>query len=210
VSSTIRVALTFDAEHADRPNAGRTEVLLDALAARDGGRRATFFLQGRWVEAVPSAAHLVVERGHAIGSHGHYHARMTHLTDAGIRDDIARAEHAIREAAGVDPRPWFRCPFGDGAGDPRVLGVLTEVGYRHVGWHVDPEDWRDDAPAAELERRVREGIERGGDGTVVLMHAWPAATPIVVERLLATAADDGIDYVGIDELGAEPVETVPW
>jgi peptidoglycan/xylan/chitin deacetylase (PgdA/CDA1 family) len=204
----MRVALTFDAEHADRPNARGTEELLGALAATT--TRATFFLQGRWVEAAPSAVRLVVDGGHAIGSHGHYHARMTNMTDAGIRDDVGRADVAIRDVAGVDARPWFRCPFGDGAGDPRVLGVLAELGYRHVGWHVDPEDWRDDATASEVERRVREGIARGGDGTVVLLHGWPAATPSVVERLLATAAVDGIDYVGIDELGVEPVDTVPW
>ena len=204
----IRVALTFDAEHADRPNAGGTERLLAVLA--DGRTRATFFLQGRWVEAAPSEARAIVEGGHVIGSHGHYHCRMSHLTDDGIRDDVAQAEGAICEIAGVDPRPWFRCPFGDGARDPRVLARLGAAGYRHVGWHVDPEDWRDEGSATDLERRVRDGIRADGDGSVVLLHGWPSATPSVVERLLASADEDGVSYVGIDELGVAPVETVPW
>jgi peptidoglycan-N-acetylglucosamine deacetylase len=205
---TIRVALTFDAEHADRPDVAGTELLLAALAA--AGTRATFFLQGRWVEAAPSEARAIVEGGHVIGSHGHYHARMSHLTDDGIRDDVARAEAAICEIAGVDPRPWFRCPFGDGARDMRVLASLEAAGYRHVGWHVDSEDWADGATADALERRVRDGIRVAGDGAVVLLHSWPSATPSAVERLLATANQDGVSYVGIDELGAPPVETVPW
>jgi peptidoglycan-N-acetylglucosamine deacetylase len=204
----VRVALTFDAEHADRPDARGIEPLLDVLAS--AGVRATFFLQGRWVESVPGVARSVVAGGHVIGSHGHYHGRMSHLTDEGIADDVQRAEEAIGRACGVDPRPWFRCPFGDGASDPRVLGAIAAAGYRHVGWHVDCEDWADSATAEGLERSAREGIRGVGDGAVVLLHGWPAVTPTVVQRLLASAADDGVAYVGIDELGVAPVETVPW
>ena len=204
----LRVALTFDAEHADRPDVGGTALLLAVLAA--ARTRATFFLQGRWVGAAPFEARAIVEGGHLIGSHGHYHCRMSQLTDQGMADDVQRAEEAIREACGVDPRPWFRCPFGDGARDTRVLARLEAAGYRHVGWHVDSEDWADGATADELERRVRDGIRVAGDGAVVLLHGWPSATPSGVERLLASANEDGVSYVGIDELGMAPVETVPW
>ena len=204
----IRVALTFDAEHADRPNRGGTERLLEVLAA--AATRATFFLQGRWVESDPTVVRGMLVGHHVIGSHGYYHARMSHLTDEGIADDVRRAEEAIRQTCGVDPRPWFRCPFGDGAADARVLGAIAAAGYRHVGWHVDSEDWAEDVTVEALEGRIREGIRGTGDGAVVLMHGWPAATPTVVERLLASAADDGVTYVGIDQLGGSPVESVPW
>ena len=75
---------------------------------------------------------------------------MSLLTDEAIADDVRRAEEAIRQACGVDPRPWFRFPFGDGASDPRVLGVIAAAGYRHVGWHIDSEDWADGATADGL------------------------------------------------------------
>jgi peptidoglycan-N-acetylglucosamine deacetylase len=203
----VRVALTFDAEHADRGNAHGTEQLLEVLAA--SAVRATFFVQGRWVESVPGVARSVVDGGHLIGSHGHDHGRMSHLRDEEIAADVQRAEDAIREACGVDPRPWFRCPFGDGASDSRVLGTIALAGYRHVGWHVDSEDWVDGATADGLERRVREGIRDVGDGAVVLLHGWTEVTPTVVERLLASAAADGVTYVGIDALGGPPIEAVP-
>ncbi len=49
----MRVALTFDAEHPDRPTvSGVEEQLLDVLD--DLEVRATFFVQGRWAEAFPS------------------------------------------------------------------------------------------------------------------------------------------------------------
>ena len=54
----MRVALTFDAEHPDRPHRpGVQEGILDVL--RDRSVRATFFLQGRWVEAFPETARRV-------------------------------------------------------------------------------------------------------------------------------------------------------
>jgi len=52
----MRVALTFDAEHPDRPAhaAGNAERILDLLG--DAGIRATFFVQSRWAEANPTTA----------------------------------------------------------------------------------------------------------------------------------------------------------
>ena len=91
-----------------------------------------------------------------------------------------------------------------------MLGAIAAAGYRHVGWHVDSQDWVEDVTVEQLEGRIREGIRGTGDGAVVLLHGWPAATPTVVERLLASAADDGVTYVGIDLLGVSPVESVPW
>jgi len=205
----IRAALTFDAEHPDRPReAGTTERLLAFLAA--AGVRATFFLQGRWAEAEPALARSIAEAGHVVGSHGHHHARMSQLTDAGIADDVARATTSIVTVTGADPRPWFRCPFGDGASEARVLGALAAAGYRHVGWHVDGEDWAAGATEASLEQTVVDGIERAGDGSVVLLHAWPTPTPGAVERVLAAASGRGIVFVGIDELPTPPIETLPW
>ena len=156
-------------------------------------------------------AHALVDGRHVIGSHGYYHGRMSHLTDEGIADDVQRAEEAIRQACGVDPRPWFRCPFGDGASDPRVLG--SDRRRPATGTWAGTSTART-GPKARRPKGWSVASARGsagvGDGAVVLLHGWPAVTPTVVERLLASAADDGVAYVGIDELGVTPVETVPW
>ena len=85
------------------------------------------------------------------------------LTDDGLRTDVREAEQAIEAAAGMDPRPWFRCRFGDGHDDARVLGALEELGYRNVHWHVELEDWerwRDGDAIADVREHDRVVADR--------------------------------------------------
>src|SRR6478752_622042 len=106
--SNPRIALTFDTEHWSHPSAADVQVrILDVLHGEDV--RATFFVQGRWATAYPECARRIADTGHLVGNHSHHHAPMSLLTDAGIEQDLHEAEEAIRELAGVDPRPWFRC-----------------------------------------------------------------------------------------------------
>lgn len=201
-SAAFRVALTFDAEHPDRPTEpGATGRILDALAA--AAVPATFFLQGRWAEAEPGLATRIVQEGHLLGNHSHHHARMTMLTAAGIRRDVRAAETAIRTATGADPRPWFRCPFGAGAATGRVVDALAALGYVDVGWHVDGRDWAGGS-GARVEGRVVRGAIRHGDGAVVLLHGWPAPTPAALPGIVHRLRNAGATFVGLDELDVVP------
>jgi peptidoglycan-N-acetylglucosamine deacetylase len=204
----VRVALTFDAEHPSRPHCppGVTERILSTLS--EAGVRATFFLQGRWVSAQPDLARSITEAGHLIGNHSHYHARFSFLSPEGIREDLERAERAIREDTGADPRPWFRFPFGDGEGDAAVAEVLRGAGYRHVGWHVDPNDWDPAQSALGVERAVAEKAVAHGDGAVVLLHAWPVTTAEALPRIVDALRASGTRLVGLDELTTLPSGTI--
>jgi len=203
----FRVALTFDAEHPDRPSdAGVQERLLDLLAK--DAVRATFFLQGRWAEAYPETARRIPAHGHLVGNHSHYHARMPLLTARGLRADIADAEAAVLAATGVDPRPWFRCPFGAGAGDQRVQRIVRAAGYRHVGWHVAGIDWPVERTGRDVEDQIVAGTLAHGDGTVVLLHTWPDRTEGAIPGVVARLRDAGAEFVRIDELPAELVPDV--
>jgi peptidoglycan/xylan/chitin deacetylase (PgdA/CDA1 family) len=188
----VKVALTFDTEFAGRPaEAGGEDRILETLAS--AGIRGTFFLQGRWVRANPDLARRIAEAGHLIGNHSNYHAPMDSLTDGGLRSDIAKAEATILSTTGVDPKPWFRCPFGAGMDDPRVLAAIEELDYRHVGWDHDPRDWDEGRTVDELVAGVGPGI--------VLLHAWPAVTAEGLGRVIAGLRDQDAEFVGVDELG---------
>lgn len=199
-----RIALTFDAEHPDRPRwaPDNAERILGAL--REAGVRATFFIQGRWALARPETARRIAEDGHLVGHHSHHHAPMTTLTEEGIRRDLEEGERAIRETTGRDPRPWFRCPFGAGHDDPWVLEALATSGYRNVHWHVEVEDWEPwRAPEQVVHDALRGALEHG-DGAVVLLHTWPDATADAVPALLAGLREAGARAVTVEELEALP------
>jgi peptidoglycan/xylan/chitin deacetylase (PgdA/CDA1 family) len=194
----VRVALSFDTEFPDRPCPGDSESAI--LAALDEARvRATFFLQGRWTRAHPDLAMGIAESGHLIGNHSHHHAPMDGLVDDVFRDDVRDAEEWIQRSTGTNPRPWFRCPFGSGMEDPRVLGLLEELGYRHVGWDVDPRDWEEGRTPSDLRERVLEGLV-ARESAVVLMHGWPGVTGEALPRLLAELRSAGAEFTTIDDL----------
>ena len=199
----MKVALTFDAEHPDRPNCapGTADAILDALA--DRAVRATFFMQGRWVQAYPATARRAAREGHLVASHSHHHAPMPMLGREGVASDLDAAERAIVDATGVDPRPWFRCPWGLGWDVPFVVAALEESGYRHVGWDVEVHDWEPSRAPERIADDVVGGVlnqRHSGGEAMVLLHSWPEqnreSVPLIVDRLLAS----GAELVGVDEL----------
>ena len=198
----LHVALTFDVEHPDRPtDVGVTDRILEALALADV--RATMFVQGRWAQAYPETARAIARAGHLIGNHSHFHARMPMFTRRGLSSDVLCATAAIRDVTGVDPRPWFRSPFGAIDRGTQVLDGLARLGYRNVGWHVDSRDWASRGPAG-LAIRVVAGVLEHGDGAVVLMHGWPRPTPLALPDLIAALRDEGAHFATIDQLPQLP------
>jgi peptidoglycan-N-acetylglucosamine deacetylase len=194
------VALTFDAEHPDRPHSSTrsADTILDLLAG--AGIRATFFIQGRWALAYPELSRRIADAGHLVGNHSHSHAPMPMLSDEGFRADVADAQVAVIQATGVDPRPWFRCPFGEGYEDPRVLAELDGLGYRSIHWHIEVEDWEPSRTPDEIARDVLAGIDDHGDGAIVLLHTWPEGTAEALPRIVDGLRDRHAEPVRIDEL----------
>ena len=203
MSEPAHVALTFDAEHPYRSwcPPGAAERILDVLAF--AGIPATFFVQGRWAEAYPATARRIADEGHLVGNHSHHHARSPLFSDRGLREDVDAARDAIVRTTGRDPRPWFRCPFGDGADDPRVLAVIAAAGYRHVGWHVEVEDWEPARTPEAIAADAVSGIRQHGDGAVLLLHTWPGGTAEALPLVLGDL-HEGTRFVTVDALEEVP------
>jgi peptidoglycan/xylan/chitin deacetylase (PgdA/CDA1 family) len=198
----FRVALTLDIEHPDRPTKVRvTESLLATLT--DKNVLATTFIQGRWAQAYPKVAREAADAGRLIGCHSHFHARMPMLSRRGLASDVRSATTAIRDITGVDPRPWFRSPFGALDRGTAVLSQLQSLGYRNVGWHVDSHDWASRG-APRVVRRVVDGAVAHGDGAIVLMHGWPAPNIEALPRIIDELRDRGAAFVTVDQLDDLP------
>lgn len=199
-----RIALTFDAEHPSRPQCPPAAVdrILDTLAAARVS--ATFFVQGRWATAYPRVASRMVREGHLLGNHSHWHAPMPLLSSEGIEKDVRRAEESLTRVTGVDPRPWFRCPFGEGIDDHRVLDQLDRLGYRNVHWNVAGDDWLEDASASALQASIVSQSRQRGDGAIVLLHTWPQASAESLPGILKALTSSGARFVRVDELASQP------
>ena len=194
----MRVALTIDTEQRSRPAAADNALRqLDVLLRE--AVRVTSFVQGRWAGANPEIAGRIAADGHLIGNHTYHHAPLSLMTDEGIRHTVTRAEEVIVSRTGVAARPLFRCPYGDGEHDERVLRVLADLGYRNVGWDVDPFDWRPDRTTDEVVAAVVAGC-RERDGVRVLLHSWPDVTIGALPRIIEDLRADGAEFVTVDEL----------
>jgi peptidoglycan/xylan/chitin deacetylase (PgdA/CDA1 family) len=124
---------------------------------------------------------------------------MDAFTDEWFRRDVREAEETIQVAAGVDPKPWFRCPFGSGMDDPRALGLLGELGYLHVGWDIDPRDWEEGRTVAELLNRVLDGVAER-EQAIVLMHGWPGVTAEALPQLIDSLDEAGAEFVDVSSV----------
>jgi peptidoglycan/xylan/chitin deacetylase (PgdA/CDA1 family) len=209
VDVPFRVALTFDTEYPDRPHhqPSGPVAILDTLARY--GIHGTFFLQGRWVESQPETAEAIVRGGHMIGSHSHYHAHMGLFSVDGFRTDVQKAQRAIREHAKSDPRPWLRFPFGPEPGDSERFELLRGMAYRHVGWHVEANDWLIRATPRRVAALIVGRTISHGDGAIVLLHSWPRPVPAALAIAIPALTAAGVTFVRVDELdlppGLEPI-----
>jgi hypothetical protein len=77
-----------------------------------------------------------------------------------------------------------------------------ELGYRHIGWDVDPRGWEEGRTVDELLTRVLGGL-RDRDEAIVLLHGWPGVTGEGLPALLAGLA--GAEFVDVAELGQRTV-----
>jgi peptidoglycan/xylan/chitin deacetylase (PgdA/CDA1 family) len=123
---------------------------------------------------------------------------MPLFNEAGLASDVAEGQAAIVQITGVDPRPWFRCPFGAGHDDPNVIDGLRALGYRDVHWDVELEDWEPSRTSEQIASDAVEGVRTYGDGAVMLLHTWPAATAQAIRPIISGLRDIGAEFITVD------------
>ena len=120
------VALTFD----DGPDPDVTPRVLDLLDRHRAA--ATFFCIGEHAAAHPRIVREIVARGHSVESHSHRHSlAFGFYGPRALRREIAAAQHAIGDAAGVAP-VFFRAPYGTRG--PMLDFALARLGLTYVSW----------------------------------------------------------------------------
>lgn len=183
-----KIALTFDA--------GSDAVgirILDVLEKHN--IKATFFLTGKWVVKYPSLAKRIAEEGHDIGNHSYSHPDAVKTTAAAFKQDIIKAEEAIKKATGKSPQPYFRFPFG--SYNSAALKTAGEAGYPYsIQWSLDTIDWKQ--PSTEvIISRIKTGAS---NGDIILMHIGGINTPEAVDQVIPWLKSQGYQLVSLSEL----------
>jgi peptidoglycan/xylan/chitin deacetylase (PgdA/CDA1 family) len=192
-ASRRAIAFTFD----DGPSES-TLAVLEALAAHSVP--ATFFQCGANVERLPEIAREVARRGHEVGNHSHTHPKFYFRKPGFIRDELARAQEAIRNVAGVSPA-LFRAPFG--VRWPGMREAQRRLNLLGVMWTVIGRDWKLDAPAI-----VRRVLPEVGNGAIVCLHdgreleVRPDVGPTLeaVRRLIPILKSEGYRFETVSQL----------
>ncbi|MFI5255002.1 MAG: polysaccharide deacetylase family protein [Candidatus Limnocylindrales bacterium] len=191
------VALTFD----DGWSPARVREILAILVRNKVP--ATFFPYANAMRRSPATWRAVAAAGYPVGNHTVSHPRLTTLSATAIRYQICGFRGVADDLLGRPSIAWFRPPYG--RWNPLVARIAASCGYQHVVlWDVDSRDWTGESPLAITVR-----ASAGGDGSIVLMHAGPANTPLALQGVIDAYRARGFDFVTIPELlgGTLPAET---
>lgn len=192
LTSERRIAFTFD----DGPNELYTPQFI-ALLQRYGAH-ATFFLIGSEATKHPAMIRQLRAAGMEVANHGMRHRYLRSDDGEAALAEVRAGEQAI-VSANV-PRPTlYRLPGG--IGGPRVRQAVASLGYRLVGWSIDPRDSMN-ASAAKIVQIVRE---QAAPGAIVLMHDGPPTaarlpTLAALRTLLPELKAQGYTICSVGEL----------
>ena len=194
-ASAGKVVFTFD----DGPDEHTPAVLAELNALHVKG---VFFLIGEKAAAHPEIVAAEVANGEVVGNHTWNHPSVTGkatgtrpLSQAQVRDQLARANAAIVTADAPEPSLW-RPPYGRvNAADvatARALGlrVVLDSGTNII----DSNDW-DGLSAQQIAARVDPRLR---DGTIIAFHdGLRTAAPATIRALPLIVA-----YMNAHHLGA--------
>ena len=189
-SETKRVFLTFD----DGPSTV-TPTILDILKQQNV--KATFFVLGSRVEAMPEVVSRMYEEGHYIANHGYSHVYETiYASPQSVLDEFNKCNEAVKTAINVPEynSHLFRFPGGLVGGKyaeikAQAKSLLNENNIVNVDWNAligDSE--KNNATVDFLIQRMQETVATK-NSVVILMHDAQAkkttvdALPQVIQYL---------------------------
>ncbi len=156
---------------------------------------ATFFPIAEAMRADPAFWKLVVAEGDPIGDHTLTHPELPTLTEAQQMAQIDGARRLAETISGVPLLPVFRPPYG--AYNTATLSAAAQAGFPTVLlWDTSDRDTSREGTVAEMVHAA----EAATNGSVILMHCGPDATPYVLGPLLDNLVARGLQPVTIPTL----------
>ena len=183
------VALTFD----DGVSPANCRRILATLVA--DGVPATFFPITEAMPLDPAFWRLVAAAGYPVGDHTWSHPQLPTLDEAAQEAQISRGRTAAEGILGEPLLRVLRPPYG--AYDGATLKAAAGAGFPTIAlWDTSDRDTSQAGTVAEM----RAAAERGTDGSIVLLHCGPNATPYLLPDVIASYRARGFTFVTIPEI----------
>ena len=142
----------------------------------------------------------LIEQGQVqIGNHTYNHSWVIRLSDSGIREQLERNEEWIEDTFGINPRPWWRPPYG--SHDERTDEVAASLGYTNVliwnGSYGDSNLLTPDVLMAQAEKYLRPGVIMLGHANFpTVSHLFDQIAELISSRELHPVTLDEMFLVG--------------
>ena len=196
-SDTKRAFLTFD----DGPSEV-TNQILDTL--KQEKVKATFFVLGSNVKALPNVVKRIYDEGHYIANHGYSHVySKIYASPQTVLDEFNQCNDAVKEAIQVPEynSHLFRFPGGLAGGKYATIKneaneLLKQNEVMHVDWNSLTGDAETNNLSIEFElQRLRETSEEK-NSLIILMHDAQAkkTTADALPNIIAYLKEQGYKF----------------
>ena len=170
--------------------------------AQETGTRLTFFLNGSlpaWTENADLLGPLVESGQIQLGNHTWSHPDLTSLSTAGVQDELQRNHDFIVSTYGVDPRPYYRPPFG--YRDSSTDAAAAEIGYTcPVLWYGSLSDSGLITPQQVVDFATQWFLPQH----IVIGHLNFTPVTTVFPQLTQLITDRGLTTVTLDDVFEKP------
>jgi len=157
--------------------------------------KASFFLEGRWVQKNPELAKMIVEAGHEVGNHSYTHPDMSKISSSKIHEEIVKTNDVIEATTG-EKVTLLAPPSGYFSNE--VIKVADTLHMNTVIWSVDTIDWQKPTPEVLLSRV----LGKIHNGALILMHPTESTTKSL-ERLIIEIEKKGLKIDTVSEMLSE-------
>lgn len=202
-SETKRAFLTFD----DGPSTVTPDIL-DILKKEN--IKATFFVLGSRVNAMPETVKRIYEEGHYIANHGYSHSYSAiYSSPQAVLDEFNQCNDAVRGAIGVPEynSHLFRFPGGLPGGKYEQIKyqakeLLSQNDILHVDWNSLTGDAETTNPTIEYEMEKIQQTVQNKNSVVILMHDAQAkrVTAEALPQIISWLRENGYEFKNFYEI----------
>lgn len=154
--------------------------------------RITFFIGGYWAEKYPEELKTLYSAGHELGNHGQNHKKQSQLNIEQNKQEILKAEEAIKSVTGVKTL-LFAPPYGDV--NDTVANSAEALGYKVIMWSIDTIDWN-----TKDYKKILERVEKKQhNGAIILMHPTEVTVKALPDMIKSLKAK-GYEIVEVSEV----------